>query len=190
MVVFIIIIVLTIIAFFVVREVKQIKKSEKVIREIQRKDEVRKKQQKKQDVKKYGKPSKVISSYTSDRFHPSVKVFQSSKTIELGSKKFNFKDIIGYSMEESAAQEMKTSTSSAIKRGAVGGVLFGGVGALAGAVTANKNVTKTNQFYTIYVRVNTNVAVCMIRTEHRYTAENICSALDSIMIYNKQAEEL
>lgn len=50
-----------------------------------------------------------------------------------------FSDIIDFSVNEKKSYKSSTSTGSIIGRGIVGGVLLGGVGALAGATTAKKN---------------------------------------------------
>ena len=87
----------------------------------------------------------------------------------INSKKYEFSDILGYSLVDDATSETittsvgtaKTSTGSMIGRAVVGGVLTGGLGAVAGAATAKKNIsdnatsqTTTTHKYTLYINVN------------------------------------
>lgn len=96
-------------------------------------------------------------------------VFEDSQTIVLYGNEYKFSDILGFSLVDDSTSETittstgdaKTSTGSMIGRAVVGGVLTGGLGAIAGAATAKKNIatnatseTTTIHNYTMYVNVN------------------------------------
>lgn len=85
------------------------------------------------------------------------------------SKEYNFSDILGYSLVDDVTSETittstgtaKTSTGNMIGRAVVGGVLTGGLGAVAGAATAKKNISDnaisqptTKHKFTLYINVN------------------------------------
>lgn len=89
-----------------------------------------------------------------------VLIYEQSSVIIINSKKYEFSDILGYSLVDDATSETittsvgtaKTSTGSMIGRAVVGGVLTGGLGAVAGAATAKKEYLgqrhKSNYNYT------------------------------------------
>ena len=96
-------------------------------------------------------------------------VFEESQMIVLHGKEYKFSDILGFSLVDDATSETittstgeaKTSTGSMLGRAVVGGVLTGGLGAVAGAATARKNIetnatsqTITTHKYVIYINVN------------------------------------
>lgn len=98
-----------------------------------------------------------------------VMLFESSRIIRIKAQEYKFSDILGYSLVDDATSETittstgtaKTSTGSMLGRAVVGGVLTGGLGAVAGAVTAKKNIsdnatsqTTTMHNYTLYINVN------------------------------------
>lgn len=96
-------------------------------------------------------------------------VFEGSQTIIINQREYKFIDILGYSLVDDATSESvmtstgesKTSTGSMIGRAVVGGVLTGGLGAVAGAATAKRNTsdvgtstTTTTHKYTVYLNVD------------------------------------
>lgn len=96
-------------------------------------------------------------------------VFESSKTIIINGIEHPFSNILGFSLVDDVTSETilsstgnsKTSTGSMIGRALVGGVLTGGLGAVAGAATARKNIatnttseTITTHNYKIYINLN------------------------------------
>lgn len=98
-----------------------------------------------------------------------VMLFESSQIIRIKAQEYKFSDILGYSLVDDATSETittstgtaKTSTGSMLGRAVVGGVLTGGLGAVAGAATAKKNIsdnatsqTTTMHNYTLYINVN------------------------------------
>lgn len=98
-----------------------------------------------------------------------VMLFESSQIIMIKAQEYKFSDILGYSLVDDATSETittstgtaKTSTGSMLGRAVVGGVLTGGLGAVAGAATAKKNIsdnatsqTTTMHNYTLYINVN------------------------------------
>lgn len=98
-----------------------------------------------------------------------IMFFEISQIVIIESVEYKFVDILGYSLVDDARNETittsvgtaKTSTGNMLGRAVVGGVLTGGLGAVAGASTAKKNVytdatsqTTTTHDYFIYLNVN------------------------------------
>ena len=95
-------------------------------------------------VKQYGEYSIKIDSGSIDFM---TFLFPSSQVLIINGTKFNFSEIIDFSLNEMASYKTTTSTSSMLGRGLVGGVMFGGIGALAGANSASsKTVKETAQY--------------------------------------------
>lgn len=105
---------------------------------------------------KYGKVSTTFSFSKSNHNAKEceARVFEATKTIVVFKPVsldivdvIPFSSILDFSIDEdikitggnTATTTTKTSTGSMVKRGLVGGVLFGGVGALAGAATAKQS---------------------------------------------------
>ena len=108
--------------------------------------------------------------------------------IFIGDRELKYKMILGYNLDDNTQtitqggnMQAKTSTGSMLGRGIVGGVLLGGVGALAGAATAKKNiqtdasVTTTKHSYKVHIYIASP-------TDPRLTVE--CGA------YNNYARDL
>ena len=95
-------------------------------------------------IKQYGEYSIKIDSGTIDSM---TFLFPSSQVLVINGTKFNFSEIIDFSLNEMASYKTTTSTSSMLGRGLGGGVMFGGVGELAGANSASsKTVKETAQY--------------------------------------------
>lgn len=72
-------------------------------------------------------------------------VFESSSIIMIRNNPYNFKDIISFEVMDNSniiysnqTLTTKTNAGSVIGRAAVGGLLFGGAGAIIGGATASK----------------------------------------------------
>lgn len=63
---------------------------------------------------------------------------QNHKTKEYKSEEFKVRDLISFEIEENGKVVSRVSNKSMLGRAAVGGVLFGGVGAVIGGVTAKQ----------------------------------------------------
>lgn len=96
-------------------------------------------------------------------------ISKEKQCIRLYDTDYKFEDILGCSLIDDATNKTittsigntKTSTGSMVGRAVVGGILTGGLGAVAGATTAKKNIsidsaskTVTTHQYTIYVNIN------------------------------------
>ena len=96
-------------------------------------------------------------------------IFEDTKVIVVNGEAIPFSKILAYSLVDNqqtiatttGGSEIKTSTGSMVGRALVGGALFGGVGALAGATTAKKETEittttehTTNHDYKIYLSIN------------------------------------
>lgn len=92
-----------------------------------------------------------------------------NKCVEIYGETIPFTSILSYSLIDNSKTEsitttngdVKTSTNSMLGRAVVGGVLTGGLGAVAGAATAKKNIstdatsiTTTTHDFILYVNVN------------------------------------
>lgn len=87
----------------------------------------------------YSLPAKV--SITED-VNSYLMVFEPSKKIFLKGKMYDFSQIKGYTVSVNnkvVSSGTSASTGSVIGRAALGGALFGGVGAIIGAASANTN---------------------------------------------------
>lgn len=102
---------------------------------------------------KYGEPTLEINQgHNSWDFI--ILVFDQARKIVIHQNEYDYLDILDFSINGQPSYKTKTSTSSMIGRGIVGGVLLGGVGALAGAATSKKDTTSEVHYYriTIYLK--------------------------------------
>ena len=95
-------------------------------------------------VSKYGDYSLKIDGTCIDFM---TFLFPASQVLVINGTKFNFSEIIDFSLNEMASYKTTTSTSSILGRGLVGGMMFGGIGALAGANSASSKTVKENTQY-------------------------------------------
>lgn len=132
-----------------------------------------------------------------------VLIFETAQKIVLNANEYNFADILGYSVVDDSTNETittsegsaKTSTGSMLGRAVVGGVLMGGLGAVAGAATASKNIksdatglTKTKHNYTFYINVNSlqQPTVSLSVGSDTDRAQELAGVLNIILQRNKQ----
>lgn len=116
----------------------------------------------------YGEKPKVFIGMSLDLYSISnaILIFGKAKVAILNGQPYNFADILGWeiksNVDESDTIISGTSTiskSSMAKRALVGGILFGGIGAIAGAATAKRNTSAKVEsdiykFYNAYIYVN------------------------------------
>ena len=116
----------------------------------------------------YGEKPTVFIGMPLDLYSISnaILIFEKAKVAILNGQPYNFADILGWEIksngDESDTIISGTSTiskSSMAKRALVGGVLFGGIGAIAGAATAKRNTSAKVEsdiykFYNAYIYVN------------------------------------
>lgn len=145
-------------------------------------------------------PTKIIE-YDSDHF---VMINENTSQIMLNEHVYKFKDIINYNLTDSSTviqhheagtATTKTDTKSMVGRAVVGDVLFGGAGAVAGAMTAKKNTeiklgdttSTTKHDYSIIVNVNSisNPVERLHLGQDGKTANEILGVLSVIMTRNK-----
>lgn len=97
---------------------------------------------------------------------PHIQIYDEKDVIFIGDRELKYNMILGYTLSDNSHtitqggnMQAKTSTGSMIGRGIVGGVLLGGVGALAGAATAKQNIQKeesqtfTQHSFFVYIDV-------------------------------------
>jgi|InofroStandDraft_1065614.scaffolds.fasta_scaffold66709_2 hypothetical protein len=131
-----------------------------------------------------------------------ITVFENASKILIDDKVYNFKDILGYSLVDDASNETittsigtaKTSTSNMLGRAIVGGMLTGGLGAVAGAATAKKNITDnaTSQTciihnFTLHININSlQEPIISLRIgEDSVTAQRLAGVINVIIERNK-----
>lgn len=111
-----------------------------------------------ENIHNYGKPEKIII-YSENGIHNYICIFESCKKILIKNKLYNFSDFISYNLSANdniiSSYSIKTSTSSALGRGIIGGALAGGVGAIIGASTAEKKVEKNTDVDITYILILT-----------------------------------
>ncbi len=111
----------------------------------------------------YGPLTREIGGYSS---LPVIELYDEKDVIFIGDRELKYNMILGYTLSDNSHtitqggnMQAKTSTGNMIGRGIVGGVLLGGVGALAGAATAKKNIqteasiTTTKHSYKIHIDI-------------------------------------
>lgn len=111
----------------------------------------------------------VLDDESSLDINKMILVYEESEVVILESKKYSFADILDFQIIDNETKQTIATTSGAnsasngsvFGRALVGGALMGGLGAVAGATTAKRNVsenttstTHTNHSYTLYVSVN------------------------------------
>ena len=102
-------------------------------------------------------------------FDKHIFVFEKSQVVIIKSKEYKFSDILSCSLVDDVTNETittttgksKTATGSMLGRAVFGGVLTGGLGAVAGAATAKRNITedassKTTTVHDYFIYINTN----------------------------------
>ncbi|MBD5319614.1 MAG: hypothetical protein HDS07_01760 [Bacteroides sp.] len=131
---------------------------------------------------KYGAITKKIEDVSPNIRPQFVYVFEEAKVIVIGDKEYKFDSILDFSVNGGQSYKVTTSTSSALGRGIVGGVLFGGIGALAGAGTASKK-TKPNETRYLISITTKELANPMIeyRTIYETKANELISVLKIII---------
>lgn len=141
-------------------------------------------------VGKYGEPTKVIDDYGMGD-NESVYIFEHPKIIVIKGKEYNFDSLLDFSVNGGQSYKISTSTSSALGRSIIGGVLFGGVGALAGAGTASKKANPNGTDYLICITTR-DLSNPMIeyRTKHDTRANELISVLKIILDTQKNSIEV
>lgn len=143
-----------------------------------------------------------LGNWDDYRIEKRVLIFEQSSIIIINSKEYKFSDILGYSLVDDATSETittstgtaKTSTGSMLGRAVVGGVLTGGLGAVAGAATAKKNITDkatsqttTTHKYTLYINVNSlqEPTIALKIGPNASKAQKLAGAINVIIERNK-----
>lgn len=118
---------------------------------------------------KYGKHTTIINYGNWCDIKDQIIVFEDKEIVIIKSREYHFSDILGCKLDRSTTRETitsyagasSTSTPNMLGRAVVGGVLTGGLGAAAGAVTAKRkisieseSITKTKHAYAIYISIN------------------------------------
>ena len=125
---------------------------------------------KKQFESEYGSPSLEIRNTWRPNTKDTILVFSNSEKIVINE-----------------CYKSSTSTGSIIGRGIVGGVLLGGVGALAGATTAKKNTIEKVDGYTIRITMRGfDKPDIKIHTMFEDYMEEVTSVLKKVIDYNEK----
>lgn len=132
-----------------------------------------------------------------------VLVFEQSGVLIVHSNEYSFSDILGYSLVDDATNEtitastgaVRTSTGNMLGRAVVGGILTGGLGAIAGAATAKKTIsdnatskTVTTHGYTLYINVNSlqEPTISVRVGDDTCKAQKLAGLLNAIIVRNKR----
>lgn len=119
-----------------------------------------------------------------------ILVYDKHETIIMNSRAYKYSDIIDFNINNQMSYKTSTSTGSMVGRGIVGGLLFGGVGALAGATTGNKmtNSEITEYKINVIMRDMSNPVInCIFDNEH--DAQKMIAVLKNIIDYNEKIEK-
>lgn len=131
-------------------------------------------------TRKYGAITKKIEDMSPDMECQYIYVFEQAEIIVIKDKEYRFNSILDFSINGAQSYKVTTSTSSMIGRGVVGGVLFGGIGALAGATTASKNV-KPKDFRIAITTKDIRTPVIEYKTKYETVANELVSLLKIII---------
>lgn len=118
-----------------------------------------------QEIKtKYGERVQIIETV-----NDTILISEEKRCVRLKNHDYRFEDILGCrtTYDESrktitsTSGKSKTSNANMLKRAVVGGVLTSGIGALAGAVTAKKDISMestshdvVSRYYSVHVTIN------------------------------------
>lgn len=137
-------------------------------------------------IAKYGKMDAGFCSFLSPKKNNSIYIFDSSKKIIINGKEYNYSDIMDFAVNNQMSYKTSNSTGSMIARGIVGGVLFGGVGALVGATTAKKNTTSDIKSYNIDIYIKSiNCPIERYKPETEDATRRLVSYLKIIIDSNQ-----
>lgn len=141
--------------------------------------------------KKYGIPTlKIKPTNQSLSKNVVVLVYDTRKTIYINGKGYKYSDIIDFNVNDQTSYKTTSSTGSMIGRGLVGGLLLGGVGALAGATTGEKSTIKGASTYRINVIMrNMNDPIVTYVTSENECAQKMIAVLKNIIDYNEKIEK-
>ena len=141
--------------------------------------------------KKYGIPTlKIKPTNQSLSKNVVVLVYDTRKTIYINGKGYKYSDIIDFNVNDQTSYKTTSSTGSMIGRGLVGGLLLGGVGALAGATTGEKSTIKGASTYRINVIMrNMNDPIVTYVTSENECAQKMIAVLKIIIDYNEKIEK-
>lgn len=141
--------------------------------------------------KKYGIPTlKIKPTNQSLSKNVVVLVYDARKTIYINGKGYKYSDIIDFNVNDQTSYKTTSLTGSMIGRGLVGGLLLGGVGALAGATTGEKSTIKGASTYRINVIMrNMNDPIVTYVTSENECAQKMIAVLKNIIDYNEKIEK-
>lgn len=143
-----------------------------------------------------------VETYMSD-IKKHIYVFENKSIIIIYGNQYHFSDLLSFSLVDNTTSETittssgssSTSTGSMLGRAVVGGVLTGGLGALAGATTAKKNInsnanssTKIIHDYTIFLNINSlkEPLISINLGSQQEKAQQLASILNVIIERNKK----
>lgn len=119
-----------------------------------------------------------------------VLVYDEKKVIAINGVVYDYSTILDFNINNDVSYKTSTSTGSMVGRGLVGGVLFGGVGALAGATTANKESVQNTSVYRINIFLRSmGCPVTTYTTTELINAQKMTAALKNIIDYNENLEK-
>ena len=140
-------------------------------------------------VKKYGDYSIKIDDSCIDYM---TLLFPSAQVVVIHSYLFRFSEILDFGLNEMASYKTTTSTFSMLGKGVVGGVMFGGIGALAGANSASTNTVKEKSSYTFNIVLddfnNPNFTCSYYREDKANTLYSILKLIIDKNQSNKKGE--
>lgn len=155
------------------------------------KKEERLKRRAKRFEEKYGKCTLAIRPKENNLNNTdNVLVYDEKKVIAINGIIYNYSDILDFNINNDVSYKTSTSTGSMVGRGLVGGILLGGVGALAGATTANKKSVQSESTYKINITVRSMVCPLATYTTTEFiNAQKMVAVLKNIIDYNEKLEK-
>ena len=166
----------------IIYAVHDMKESKIILNKLYEKQSKAEKDRLRNEKKKYGRPTKTIEPYGYDRHSPKARIFTKTRFIEINGRKLKFSDIVDYSIKEYVNSDLHMSKPSMIRRGIVGGLLYGKVGAFVGVATADQYL-ETKVDYTISIRLK-NGQTRNVFTQDVIFLDKLCAELDCIICQN------
>lgn len=140
---------------------------------------------------RYGETTIVIQNDIYEDKHNCILVFDCRKIIIINEIIYVYNEILDFNINDQKSYKTSTSTGSMLGRALVGGVLTGGVGALIGGATAEKNTTVSDEEYKVNIFVK-RMATPLITVTTKYlpVVNKISAVLRNIIDSNNKTENM
>ena len=138
------------------------------------------------------KREEIINKYGNPTWNSSDKIgfllYDNKQKIIIYGQTIDYKDIIDFSINNEISYKKTISMGGTITKGIIGGLLFGGVGAIIGASTASSKISQDIKEYKFNITINNiNNPYIIYETQSEEDAKRIAATLK--IIIDKQKKE-